>query len=404
MRPSHPISAAAGFIGTLLVTALGFAAESDGGRTLETIRRAWVRHAAEWPSVRITWQKSREEPGVGSTYQTAWPDPARDHEVEVDGDHVRLTQPRWFYQPHREYGGFNALETHADPRWLRSQRSEEAMTDFLRALDARFPGASESRRPAEYTLILDENGCKEWWRFPEGRTQEGRVWPSNGLSRHWMLAQLPLLAWLRPLHPQFPLVDWDAAEAVSETEPIAGRPCLKLREDQPDAVRLVWLDAEAGYLPRRILHRNSAAGLVQVDFDYREDSERGWIPAGWTVVLGPSERLAQEYPGRGVLRQFAAFRVENIAAGDGSAGDASADIPAGTWVIDERAGGYFRQKSGGRRGPLSLGDWSRISQRVNEPSRNWAPFVWGAGLAGVAGLAYLAKRQVRNGRSLPRPN
>lgn len=138
---------------------------------------------------------------------------------------------------------------------------------------------------------------------------------------------------------------------------VAGVQCNVVEQqvatDRKELRRLYWIDAERDCSVRRAAVWIDGIFREQVDLEYLQDLDKGWLPSGWTLLSKPrmpAPTVAEGFPGEEWCYYVSSAKVVATQF-DESADDwqANSDFPPGTIIFDQINQEWFQQTAEGQR-------------------------------------------------------
>ncbi len=353
---------------------------------LREIGEAWRERQDTVRQLHMAWCVDRSGKHRWSTYQTAWSgsgseDAAADtSQVWIRADVLRYETKRWYFDSLREFGGYNAPDR---PRYqvpLNPRFDQNTKTSFERALSVSLDiSPFHYSVPRGYVAVLTPDTCTEIFDAVDGApVREATIRTADAwlVDEGWMLQ--PVLQHYRPFRGARGGIELQNCRVSGEGVPVNGRLCLLFEERRSASERnRYWIDPSRGYSVVRWIRERDSGPLIQVDTEFRSESDSTWHPVSWTIMLLAGSDVIGDYPGRQNVEQYGAFRVKNRALDSVPAqGTIDVSLAPGTIVMEKSTGRRYRVAEDGGRENLSDAELRRMGLAAAAGQRRSAVFGW----------------------------
>jgi len=202
-----------------------------------------------------------------------------------------------------------------------------------------------------------------------------------------------ILMTFRPTYPNMAPYRDASFKLTGRRATINGRLCHELLAiPSLDWARSFWVDPSRDWVVLRFMD-TSQAGIERwkLDVEYREDADAVFVPKSWSLISRHSD-------GSLLLSVRSTVTLAEINP-KLALPEFDIDFPPGTFVFDDKSGGYFIQKQNGETRPVTPNEFTRpYHELVSEPApsryaRLWSwPVIVGATFFMASGLVLLAIR------------
>lgn len=373
---------------------------SDQKQILSEILAIWQNRQKSIRNLNVVWEIDRGQPQfVWSTYQTDDGSPTRaassdQHRLSLSEGKVRFESPRWHQEPQLEFSGYSQVRH----KGLSGSDNSKAF-----AL-AREQGFSEDhpqlRQPHQLTSLFDGRRLTDYFHAAAGGTDFVRLSVVAQISkgRHpWVAQSLyrPLLLAMRPFGLEQNLISPSAFQLIQTDARLRGRSCVVLEYPGPSGMSgRCWVDPQHDASILRNLLLREGKIMEQVDIQYQNTPEHGWMPESWTLIL---KSHFEDYPGRRRSLQFVHCENVELEIPEQINPDAfQLTYSPGTYVIDEIQKRNSLIQENGKPRPLAIHEIAQLDllNQFGRPDQGGLP-LWlliSVVLLAAVGLIYLKRR------------
>lgn len=268
-----------------------------------TIMSAWENRQAKAASVRVSWRQLPSKNGHWFSYQMEWSENSQmEHTTPesvllLDQALSRYETNRWYVPIMMEYSGFTERgKSHYSPEdtFYRFYFHDTPQDSYRRALRNRFcRPADQQRLPRRFVSVCDGISRRDFFDKGDGEYAQAIIFDwatiAGGLDETLDHLQFrPLILLYRPLHPAMGAIRPESCRLVAKESFANGGNCLVVEESQRDrVVNKYWVDPDRDFVVVRQIAEQAGAARAQLDISYKQDSELGWCPTGWTTMVFP---------------------------------------------------------------------------------------------------------------------
>jgi hypothetical protein len=307
--------------------------------TIKEVTQAW-QHRSQ--AIQLEWKHDVNGAYRFHHYQSEWltaNDGDLDLErLEIDGRRLRFEAVRWTTREHgydsSQINGSQVIEVFPE-------RKEDL---YMAALHSHFADARvEFRNLRPFLRVFNGTVLEDYWpphaeEYPRGVIRQGlstvgpmetRALPRGISDELQDLSVMAAILALYPLHPSLavPVEDYGIA-----AQPVIadGKPCavlLKPRQDETGYRTTIWVDTMRDFCIRRLISHDGRQGY-QIDIEYQQDKQLGWVPSEWTACSFDEKH--------GARLDAVHCLVTRSSPRDALTNDESTvRFDSGTWIIDE---------------------------------------------------------------------
>ena len=372
----------------------------DQKQILSGILATWQTRQKSIRYLNVVWEIDRRQPEfVWSTYQTDDGSPTQTvsserHRLSLSEGKVRFESPRWHQEAQLEFSGYSQVRH----KGLSGSDNSKAF-----AL-AREHGFTEDhpqlRLPHQLTSLFDGKRLTDYFHATQGgidfvrlssvdQISEGRhPWVAQSLYRPWLLA-------VRPFGLEQNLISPSAFQLIQTDARLRGRSCVVLEYPGPCGMTgRCWVDPQRDASILRNLLLREGKIMEQVDIQYQNTPEHGWLPESWTLIL---KSHFEDYPGRRRSLQFVHCEYVELETPEQIDPNAfQLTYPPGTYVIDEIQKRNSLIQENGKPRPLAVHETAQLDllNHFSRPDQGGLP-LWlliSAVLLAAVGLISLKRR------------
>lgn len=307
--------------------------------TLESVAKAWKARELRTKTVRFSWKLDKADRNRWTCFSSRWL-PEQPHHLQFGAGQVRYESLGWSF----------------DPYDMRATYNREVTSTFNAALWSYFQNpATPSQRPQRFTSLFDGVTRKDFFAAQDGQYPRGAIYSMRGDDSPdslYFRARVkqnnnfdsflfaPLLLAYRALHDQLGDVRLDNCQLSDTLSMVAGRSCVVMietvRESSPRLIRKYWLDLLREFVVVRYIGREEGQRRGQLDIQYKQDPNDGWIPVRWTAMLHGGVHITSGTT-YSAMPAFVTADVTDYSVNPPlSEKSLELTYPPGSWVIDTR--------------------------------------------------------------------
>ena len=187
--------------------------------------------------------------------------------IDPSGTVIPPRDTTYDMRPELYIDGEKMRYTHEDPQWSKTEQ-----TFISCGYTASFDG--------ELLKILFDKAAPD------------KLYPSGSIraaKKHFSVGEIhlrPLLMTFRAADPKMRPLDLSQMELSGRLMRIQGHTCSEMQLQQPAStgVSQLWVDPSRHFVIPRYVVTNKGKVIYQIDVDFIEDAQAGWVPSSWKVV------------------------------------------------------------------------------------------------------------------------